>query len=72
MGIGGASDAVSWEVLSETTDRLPIVQYLKSTLKNYISHRKIGFLFFDDILWFTVFRVPILTLIMDYSFRQTD
>lgn len=55
MDIDSAFDAMRWEVLAETTDRLPIAYYLKCTLNNYISHKKIGSLFSDAILWFTLF-----------------
>lgn len=56
LDIEGAFDTVCWKTLSKIIDDLPIPVYLRSILKNYISNRKIGFLFSEGIRWFALNR----------------
>lgn len=55
LDIEGAFDAMSWDVLSERIDALPIEDNLKSLLKSYISKRKIGVKTAAAIVWYTSF-----------------
>lgn len=79
IDIQAAFDAVVWEILARIIDDLPIQNYLKSILKNYISNRKIGFSFTNGIRWFNIFRGcpqgscigPLLWLIIaDYLIKR--
>lgn len=54
LDIEGAFDALDWFTLADVIDRLPIHPYLKLSLKNYISHRQIGFQFVRDCTWFSL------------------
>lgn len=56
IDIQAAFDAVVWRILAEIIDGLPISNYLKSTLKNYVSNRLVGFNFTNGIRWFDLFR----------------
>lgn len=56
IDIQAAFDAVGWEILARIIDDLPIKNYLKAILKNYITNRKIGFGFTNGIRWFNIFR----------------
>lgn len=56
IDIQGAFDNVSWAVLCEIIDSLPIPRYLKSLLKSYITDRQIGFSFSDGIRWYDLFK----------------
>lgn len=56
LDIQGAFDAACWRTLAVIIDSLPIAEYLKSSLKNYISNRRIGFKFANGIRWFIMFR----------------
>lgn len=54
--IVGAFDVIDWFILASIIQDLPIPDYLKDLLKNYISHRLIGFKFARGTRWFHVFR----------------
>lgn len=56
LDIEGAFDNVSWIILAEIIDNLPILSYLKSVLKNYLSGRRIGFRFSQGIQWFNLYK----------------
>lgn len=56
IDIQGAFDSVSWQMLATLIDQLPIPQYLKRILKNYISNRKIGFKYVAGIIWYELFK----------------
>lgn len=54
--IQGTFDVINWKVLAETVNTLPIGQYLKSLLKNYITDRTLSFKFVTGIEWFRLSR----------------
>lgn len=79
IDIQAAFDAVDWMTLAEIIDGLPISDYLKRILKNYISNRRIGFSFTNGIIWFALFKGcpqgsclgPLLWLIVaDYLLKK--
>lgn len=56
IDIQAAFDSISWSHLYTLIDKLPIPQYLKSILKNFISNRYIGYRFSSAFRWFKLFR----------------
>lgn len=56
IDIQGAFDNVDWDVLFSIIDSLPLNNYLKSSLKSYITDRLIGFSFSDGVKWFSLNR----------------
>lgn len=56
IDIQAAFDAVVWRILAKIIDSLPISEYLKATLKNYVSNRLVGFNFTHGVRWFDLFR----------------
>lgn len=56
IDIEGAFDYVSWRIVTEIIDELPIDQYLASSIKNYLSNREIGIALSAGIIWFLLYR----------------
>lgn len=51
----GAFDNVSWHMISEIIESLPLPKYIKNVLKNYISNRSAGFRFIGGVKWYSPF-----------------
>lgn len=53
--ISGAFDVLNWMIASEIMKDLPLYNYLIYILRNFISHRQIGFKFLRGIRWFRIY-----------------
>lgn len=56
LDIQAAFDNISWAKIYSLIDKLPIPEYLRAILKNYISDRQIGYKFTNIFAWFKLFR----------------
>lgn len=56
LDVEGAFDLMHWSILADIIDQLSIHEYLKASLKNYISKRNIGFDFSSGIREFVAFH----------------
>lgn len=54
--IGGTIGRLNWFVIVQVVDEIPVFDYFKSSIKNYISHRLISFRFVRSCRWFWLFR----------------